>query len=92
MSYNTMRKVRASIQALKDKNLLPKHMLYKYEESQIKNHAMITDLQTFKEWSCPFCHITVFGSKEMLIDHHKTHSLKRDLKENEYFSQDYKLY
>ena len=92
MSYNTIRKVRASVKAMKAKNLLPQHTIGYFDESQMKQLAYLTDLQAFKEWSCPVCHITVYGPKKLLIEHHKIHSQNRHLGDNEQYRMDYKLY
>ena len=85
-------RVRASILAMKAKNLFPKRSLGYFDESQIKQHAYLTSIQKFKEWSCPTCNITVYGSKKMLIEHNKIHSGKRHIGENEHYRLDYKLY
>jgi len=85
-------RVRASVLALKNKNLLPQHTIGYFDESHMKQLAKLTALQVFKEWSCPTCNITVYGPKKLLIEHHKIHSMKRDIGENEYYRLDYKLY
>jgi len=85
-------RVKKSIENMKKKKLLPDHTLVFYGPDNLENHAKQTQLQVFREWSCDKCLITVYGSKKMLVDHQKTHSIKREIKENEIFKMDHKLY
>jgi len=85
-------RVRESVNAMKAKNLLPDRTLDYFHESQMPQLVYLTKLQKFKEWSCPVCHITVYGPKKLLLEHHKIHVDKRHLGDNEHFRLDYKLY
>jgi len=85
-------RVRKSMQAMLAKNLFPERSKEWFTEPHMKQLTKLTTLQTFKEWSCPFCHITVYGPKKSLIEHHKIHAGKRDIGDNEHFRIDYKLY
>jgi len=70
------------------KLLLPRSI--KLLGDNIDNMTKQTQLQVFKEWSCIVCGINVYGSKKMLVEHHKIHNTRP--KENEVFKKDYKLY
>ncbi len=48
--------------------------------------------QKFKEFSCTTCGFTAMGPKFLLNQHQKIHADKKDIKENENLSLDYKLY
>lgn len=85
-------RVRESMQAMIHKNLFPKRSVEWFTEPHMKQLTKITKLQKFKEWSCPICGITVYGPKKALIEHHKIHGGNRDIKENEHYRLDYKLY
>ena len=87
-------RIEASINALKKKKLLPKHTLG-YFDTTPKNLEMftkITMMQEFREWTCDICLISVYGPKKLLIEHHKIHSQKRHLGENEIYKRSYNLY
>ena len=86
------RRIRESVQALKLKNLLPKRSLGYFDESHMNQLVYLQNVAPFKEWSCPVCHITVYGPKKLLIEHHKIHSSKRDIGENEHYRVDYNVY
>jgi hypothetical protein len=79
---------------MKRKNLLPQHTMGYWDQTPENLNKLLhaTEMQAFKEWSCPICHITVYGPKKLLLEHHKIHSQKRELRENETYQQDYKLY
>ena len=84
--------LRDNLAKMLEKELIPFHMRSQFTPDQFENHWKSVQMQTFKEWSCPICHITVYGSKQMMVQHHKIHSQKRELKENEIYQQDFKLY
>ena len=86
------RRVRESVQALKFKNLLPKRSLGYFDESHMQKLVYLQNIAPFKQWSCSICHITVYGPKKLLIEHHKIHSSKRDIGENEHYRVDYNVY
>ena len=92
MIKSVEQRVRESVQAMKSKNLLPEHTIGYFDESQMKQLVLLTKLQKFKEWSCPTCNITVYGPKKLLLEHHKIHSMKRKIGDNEHYRLDYKLY
>ena len=79
---------------MKRKKLLPNQTLGYWDQTpdNLRNLLHQTEMQTFKEWKCPGCMITVYGPKKMMLEHHKIHSQKRDLGENEIFQRSYKLY
>ena len=79
---------------MKRKNLLPQHTIgfFDQDKQNLKKLYDITEKQVFKEWSCSMCGITVYGPKKLLLEHHKIHSQKRELRENEIYQKDYKLY
>ena len=87
-------KLNQSITDMKRKELLPKHTLGYFTQDRA-NLIKLNDIherQIFKEWSCSMCGITVYGPKKLLLEHHKIHSQKRELRENEIYQKDYKLY
>lgn len=79
---------------LKRKKLLPNQTMgyWDLDPKNITKLLHATEMQTFKEWKCKDCNITVYGPKKLMLEHHKIHSQKRDLGDNEIFQRDYKLY
>lgn len=94
MTLTPRDRVEASINALKRKKLLPEHTLGYFDTTpqNLETLTRATLLQKFKEWSCPTCGISVYGPKKLLLEHHKIHSQKRNLGENEIFKRTYHLY
>jgi len=92
MNQEIANRIRKNLIDLKRKNLLPKHTEGYFGEHSMAAMVKQTELQVFKEWSCPVCAISVYGSKKVLIEHHKIHSQKRELGDNETYQLDFKLY
>ena len=92
MNQRLANHIRKTIIDMKKKNLLPQHTIGYFDEHMIPALVGQLELQKFKEWSCTFCGITVYGPKMLLLQHHKIHSQKRDLGDNENYKLDYKLY
>lgn len=86
--------LRTNLVNLKRKKLLPKQTMgyWDLDPQNIRKLLSLTEAQAFKEWSCPVCAITVYGPNKLLLEHHKIHSQKRDLPENQIYQRDYKLY
>jgi len=84
--------IRKVVHDMKRKNLLPQHTLGYFTESNMPSLLQQQALQVFKEWSCTVCGISVYGPKQLLLQHHKIHSQRRELGENENYKLDYKLY
>ena len=87
-------KMNETITHMKRKNLLPQHTLgyFDQDKANLQKLVSIHDKQEFKEWSCPICHICVYGPHKLLIEHHKIHSGKRELRDGDIFQENYKLY
>lgn len=83
-----------NITNMKRKGYLPKQSLgfFTQDKANLTKLLHYTEMQTFKEWKCPDCNITVYGPKKLMLEHHKIHSMKREIKENEIFQKSYKLY
>jgi len=83
-----------NITAMKNKGYLPKHSLgfFTQDLTNLKKLVAITEAQTFQEWKCPECNFTVWGPKKMMLEHHKTHAMKKERGANEIFQKSYKLY
>ena len=84
----------SNIKNLTRKNLLPKQTLgyWDLDPKNIRRLLDYTQMQKFQEWSCPICQITVYGPHKLLLEHHKIHSMKREIKENEIYQKSYKVY
>jgi len=94
MTLTPKDRVEASINALKRKNLLPKHTLG-YFDTTPKNLEIFTRatlIQKFRQWTCPTCQISVYGPNKLLVEHHKIHSQRRKLRENEIYQRPYELH
>jgi len=92
--YNYSKKFNAiknSIESLKKKNLLLPKSYGFFTPDKYDMFVRFTELQQFKEWTCNICQISVYGPNKLLIEHHKIHSFKRDLKENEIYKREYHL-
>ena len=74
--------------------MLPTQTMGYWEQTPENLNKLLhaTEQQSFKEWSCDVCGITVYGPNKLLLEHHKIHSQKRELRENERFQKSYKLY
>jgi len=84
--------IKNSIESLKSKNLLlPKSQGF-FTPDKYDMFVRFQEKQVFKEWTCNICQISVYGPNKLLIEHHKTHSQKRELKENEIYKREYNLY
>ena len=81
-----------NIKDLIRKDLLPKHTQGYFDLKKLDYMLHFTEKQVFKEWTCDICMISVYGPKKLLIEHHKTHSMKKEIKENELYQRKYKLY
>jgi hypothetical protein len=83
-----------NITNMKRKGMLPQHTISFFDQTPENLNKLLhaTEQQAFKEWSCNVCQITVYGPKKLLLEHHKTHSARREIKENEIFQNSYKLY
>jgi hypothetical protein len=89
-----LNRINQNITDMKKKELLPKHTLGYFSQDKANLQKMLheTAAQTFKEWTCPVCQISVYGPKKLLLEHHKIHSSKREIRENETYEQNYRLY
>ena len=90
-SYAALSDVRDTVNQMFKKKLLPdrsRKLIY----DNIKGMTAQYQLQVFKEWSCTICAITVQGPKFLLLQHQKIHADKRDIRENEFLRNDFKLY
>ena len=71
------------------KDLLSKELFPKYAESYLKDSKMldaaVTNYQNqpFKSWVCPHCAIELFAPKPWIIQHLKTHTNRKETRENE---------
>jgi len=84
--------IKNSIESLKKKNLLlPKSQGF-FTPDKYHDFTKMTELQVLKEWTCDICQISVYGPNQLLIEHHKIHSQRRELKENEIYKREYHLY
>jgi len=84
--------IKNSIESLKRKNLLlPKSEGF-FTPDKYDMFVKFQELQQFKEWTCDICQISVYGPQKLLIEHHKIHSHKRELKENEIYQKSYNIY
>ena len=93
MRISTEDRIKQSAKDLLRKQLLPERSL-----------SVLTDLNNLKaaiysvkhefvhEWKCPDCGIVVFGPKKWMIEHSKYHAEKKEIKENEIRSRNYKVY
>ena len=84
--------IKNSIESLKKKNLLLAKSHQFFTPDKYNMFVKFQENQVFKEWTCPICQISVYGPNKLLIEHHKIHSNKRELKENEPYQQEYKIY
>ena len=78
--------------------------LLKHNHLPERDRPLLTDLNNLnaaihsvqfdlvKEWRCKDCNIVVFGPKKWMIEHSKTHAEKKEIRENEIFTRDYKIY
>ena len=89
-----IQRMNENITNLKRKKLLPSQTMG-YWSQDLKNLTNLvhqTEMQAFKEWVCPECMISVYGPKKMMLEHHKIHAEKKEIRENEVFQKGYKLY
>ncbi len=79
---------------MKRKNLLPQHTLgyFTQDKANLQKLVSIHDKQEFKEWSCPVCHINVYGPNKLLLEHQKIHAEKKYIREGDIYQNNYKLY
>ena len=79
---------------MKRKGMLPKHTLGYFDQTPENLNYLLhaTEQQSFKEWHCPECGITVYGVQKLMLEHSKIHNNKRELRENETKQTNFKLY
>jgi len=93
LSKLELRLLRSNAKALINKKLVPDWTkIFFTDSSMMKAAAQQLEVQKFKVWTCPTCGIHCYGPKEWLHQHHKIHSSKRDIPDNEINQKDYKLY
>ena len=91
LGNSTRQKILDTVNQMYKKKLLPERsrkLIYDSIDGMVSQYMV----QVFKEWSCPNCMITVDGPKLLLIQHQKIHADSKEIRENETYSNDYKLY
>jgi len=84
--------IKNSIESLKKKNLLLPRSQEFFTPDKYHMFTQFMENQVLKEWTCSICGISVYGPNKLLVEHHKVHSNKRHLGENETFQQSYNVY
>ena len=89
LKYNA---VKNGIEGLKKKNLLLPRSKGLFHPGMYNKEVKGMEISKFKSWSCNICGINVYGSQKLLVEHSKIHSSKAEIKENEVYQNDYKVY
>jgi len=89
LKYNA---VKNGIESLIKKDLLLKRSIGYFSPDKYHQEVKTLELTKFKSWSCNICHINVYGTQKLLVEHSKIHSAKKEIKENEIYQNDYKVY
>ena len=85
--------IKQSARDLLRKNLFPQRSTGLLTELNNLNAAIKSVESEFvHEWKCPHCGIVVFGPKKWMIEHSKFHAEKKEMRENEIRSTNFKVY
>jgi len=89
-----LNRLKDNILDMKKRGYLPLHT-QGYFSTDMKNLNYMLDAtlkQKHQEWKCPECNFVCFGPKKLMLEHHKIHSMKKEIRENEVYQRDYKIY
>lgn len=86
-------RIRQSAKDLHRKNLLPQRSLAQLTDLKALNDAIHSVKTEFiHEWKCPHCGIVVFGPKKWMVEHSKIHAERKEIRENEIYKTNFKVY
>lgn len=85
--------IKQSAYDLNRKKLLPERSLSLLTDvNAMKDAIYASHTDFFYEWKCPQCGIVVKGPKKWMIEHSKFHAEKKEFRENEVYTTNFKIY
>lgn len=90
---NNTQRVKLSLDEMFKKNRLPERSKTLFNDQTLAQTEFYHNQQTFKNWTCKTCFISVYGPKKLMLEHHKTHIPNGgELKDNEPFISEFNLF